>query len=256
MNRASGLLELARIVPDPDQPRKEFEAGTLEALAQSIRERGVLQPIRVRWDSTLSKWILIAGERRYRAAQKAGLEQVPVVMVEGALTAAEILEEQLIENLVRQDLKPIEHAQAFSRLITIKGCTGKELAGLLAVDPATVSRALALLKLDDEIQDKVDAGTIAPKAAVELAKIPDRETQKEIALAVVEEGLTAQEVQERVRQKKKGKASRNRITTATFRTAAGGKVTVTFPRKAEAAAIIQALEEALAAAQAQEKKAA
>src|SRR5262245_11248422 len=98
-NRAAGEMLLENIVPDPDQPRKEFDPAAIERLAESIKAKGLLQPLRVRWDHALGKHVILVGERRYRAARLAGLTSVPCIFVEAEqLTEAEILEEQLIEN--------------------------------------------------------------------------------------------------------------------------------------------------------------
>lgn len=252
-NRAAGYVDLKQVVADPNQPRREFEPGAIEALAASIKSKGILQPLRVRWEPEQGKYVLIAGERRYRAALLAGLESVPVVWIEGTLSPAEVLEEQLIENLLRADLKPIEQANAFHRLIELRNCTARELAGLLGVDAATISRALALLKLDPEIQAEVEAGQITPTTATEIARVEDPEVQRELAQAVVEQDLSREETIERVlktRQKKIG-GKKPKTTTATFKTSSKGKVVVTFQKAGvDEASIILALEEALAQARA------
>src|SRR5689334_16279181 len=97
--RAAGEMLLENIVPDPDQPRKEFDQASIERLAESIKAKGLLQPLRVRWNPVLGKHVILVGERRYRASLQAGLASVPCIFVEAdGLTEAEILEEQLIEN--------------------------------------------------------------------------------------------------------------------------------------------------------------
>ncbi len=159
-NRQAGEMLLDNIVPDPDQPRKEFEPGAIERLAESIKARGILQPIRVRWNPELGKHVILVGERRYRASLMAGLTSVPCTFVEDKLTDAEILEEQLVENLLREDLNPIEQADSFRRYMELLGCHGKDLAGLLKISPSTVTRALSLLTLPASVQDKVAAGEI------------------------------------------------------------------------------------------------
>ncbi|HMB08623.1 MAG TPA: ParB/RepB/Spo0J family partition protein, partial [Isosphaeraceae bacterium] len=105
-------IKLEQIAPDPNQPRKEFDAESLEELAASLKARGQLQPIRVRWDESLIKWIIISGERRYRAAVLAGLPSLTCIETTRPLTEEDLLEDQLVENALRQDLKPIEQARA------------------------------------------------------------------------------------------------------------------------------------------------
>ena len=100
-------IQVDRLVPDPNQPRKEFEPEVLVQLAESLKERGQLQPIRVRWDAAMERWVIIAGERRWRASVQAGLPTITAVEASKPLTEDEILEEQLIENCVREDLRPI-----------------------------------------------------------------------------------------------------------------------------------------------------
>lgn len=164
-NRAAGEMLLANIVPDPEQPRKEFDQGAIERLSESIKARGLLQPLRVRWNPQLGKHVILVGERRYRAALLAGLTSVPCIFVETELTAAEILEEQLVENLLREDLNPIEQATSFQRYMELVGCHAKDLASLLKVSPSTVTQTLMLLKLPEDVQEQVAAGDIPPGPA-------------------------------------------------------------------------------------------
>lgn len=247
MNRSSVLIEVRQIIPDPNQPRKEFDINDLATLTASVKKMGVLMPVRVRWESSANKWILISGERRFRAAQAAGLETVPATLVESPLTPSELLSEQLVENLLRSDLKPVEQARAYAKLMDLEGLTGQELAGFLSVNSSTISRALALLKLDETVQASVDAGTITPKVAVELARIHDPEKQKTIAQEVVEQKLTAEETTERIQRAGNVKTTKRR-TVKSFRVFSGGTVKVSFPRQVDSSTIRKALEAALAQA--------
>src|SRR4051812_45128101 len=106
-------IPVAKLLPDPDQPRSEFDEEELARLAESLRTRGQLQPIRVRFDAPRSAWVIISGERRWRAAMIAGLASLACVEVKGEPNADAILEDQLVENCLRSDLKPIEEARAF-----------------------------------------------------------------------------------------------------------------------------------------------
>ena len=112
-----GEVEIDQVVPDPDQPRSAFATESIDRLATSIRETGQLSPIRVRWSDELEKWLIIAGERRWRATKRAGLPTIQCYFHEQELSCSQVLEQQLIENLLRDDLKPIEEARAFQRLI-------------------------------------------------------------------------------------------------------------------------------------------
>src|SRR5262249_51747064 len=115
------LIETGRVVPDPNQPRKEFDDASLGRLADSLKERGQLQPIRARWDAAMDRWVIIAGERRWRAAVRAGLSTITAIEATGPMTEDEILEEQLVENCLREDLRPIEQARAYKALIASRG---------------------------------------------------------------------------------------------------------------------------------------
>ena len=167
-------VPLDKIVPDPDQPREEFDPESLERLADSLRTRGQLQPIRVRWDEAQSKYVLICGERRWRAARIAGMATMSCVVSEGPLDAGELLALQLVENCLREDLQPIEQARAFKALMDKNGWSGNQAAKALGIAQPTVVRALALLELPEPVQDQVEQGTLRPRPPTRSArsKIP------------------------------------------------------------------------------------
>ena len=244
-DRSAGEMLLANIVPDPDQPRKEFDQAAIERLSESIKARGLLQPLRVRWNPELGKHVILVGERRYRAAQLAGLTSVPCIFVENELTEAEILEEQLVENLLREDLNAIEQAQSFRRYMELVGCHAKDVAQLLKVAPSTVTRALSLLKLPEALQEQIAEGEIAPKTGFEIAKLKDDTARKTVAEKVVKENLTADDAAKVVRKKKGTTTAKTRGTSETFRLAGGIKVVLTAPRKVAAEEMVQALLEAV-----------
>ena len=249
-------MELDRIVPDPDQPRKEFSDDAIDRLSASLLKHGQLMPIRVRWNAEIGKWVVISGERRYRAALRAGLRTVACVFADGGLTQSEILQEQIIENLLREDLRPIEQARAYRQLMDLHGWTAKELAGELQVSQGTVSKSLSLLTLPAELQEQVEAGSIPATAAYEVAKVEDREVQRDIARRIVDEDLTRDATAGVVREAA-GKPSRaggarakargsapGRGSSHAFKVA-GARVVVTFPRKTvKPEEILAALEEA------------
>ncbi len=177
-----GEMLLANLVPDPDQPRKEFDPVELSQLAESLKTHGQLQPIRVRWSAEIGKWIIVAGERRYRAAHEAGLTKLACVFVENEqLTSDVLLEEQLVENAIRADLKPIEQAKAYRRLMDLKGYNGREVAERLHLHPTTVTRALQLLELPEPVRAKVEDGSIAPSIGAEIAKLSSTADQVTVA---------------------------------------------------------------------------
>lgn len=172
-----------------NQPRTEFDPDDLQRLAQSIRRFGQLAPIRVRRDEPAGRWVVLVGERRLRACRLAGLDRVRVELVERPMSDSDILAEQVVENVVRADLQPIEQAQAYRRLMDLNGWTAQELAESLGAEASGVYRALALLKLPEEIAEQVDRGVIRATAAYELTKLPEVQDQRELARRIVAEGL-------------------------------------------------------------------
>jgi ParB family chromosome partitioning protein len=201
--KARGAFEVPvdKIVPDPNQPRKVFTPEDLQDLSDSIRGRGLLQAIRVRWDEGREKYVVIAGERRWRAARMAGLDRITCVVVDGEMAEAEILHDQLVENCIRSDLQPIEQAEAFRTLMDAKGWSGARLAEELHVRDSTVFKALALLELPGEVRARVAAGEIRPATAYELSQLDRPEEQVEMAERVVAEKLTRDQAALAVREK-------------------------------------------------------
>jgi ParB family chromosome partitioning protein len=254
-------IELDRIIPDPDQPRKVFEPEALESLAASLRDRGQLQPIRVRWSAQAGRWVIVSGERRWRAATMAGLLTIACVEAKGEMTPGEILEDQLVENCLREDLKPIEQARAFRALLDTRGCSARQLAESLRISHQAIGRALSLLSLPAELQTQVDAGILPASAASEVAKVKDDDARREIAGKIAAGELTRDETVEAVRQvaskprpgtskgKGRGGARPRKITEHVIRTSAGPRVTVEFKRGLDAPAILTALREAITRAE-------
>lgn len=192
-------IPVDRIARDPGQPREEFAEEGLERLAESLRTRGQLQPIRVRWDEPTGQYLVVCGERRWRAARRAGLATLSCVIMEQPADPAELLALQLVENALREDLRPVEQARAFRALMDRHGWAGQNLAKELCLHPSAVTRALALLELPAEVQEQVEQGALPASVAYEVSKLPNETMQREMAEAVVEEGLTRAEVTEAVR---------------------------------------------------------
>jgi ParB family chromosome partitioning protein len=243
--RQFGKVEVARVIPDPKQPRVEFSEDALDRLAQSIREKGQLSPIRVRWEAEHEKWIIISGERRWRAAQRAGLPEIECYFHENDLTSSEIMEQQLIENCLREDLQPVEEARAFAALMQLNGWTAKALAESIRVSSSRISRALALLKLPDDIQEQVNAGAVSSRSAYELSRLNNTEARNDLAAKAVAGTLTADETARAVRQRKGKPKPAPRGTRQTFVTQDGWKILVTAAKKGNYHEIEQALLEAL-----------
>ncbi len=243
--RDFGELALDHVMPDPDQPRVEFNEQTIAQLAQSIQEQGQLHPIRVRWSDTHESWLIISGERRYRAAKRAGLATIDCYFHEGELSKTEILEQQLIENLLRTDLRPMEEARAYQQLLELNDWTGKQLSAAIHVHASTVTRALALLKLPKDIQQQVETEKLNPTLAYELSKLPSTEQQRSTLQQHQQEPMTAKKAGRQVRQRRGNPKSRQRGVKQTFLTEEGWKITVALQRKANYDSMKQALQEAL-----------
>ncbi len=264
-SRNAAEIPIDRIGPDPDQPREEFEPEALERLADSLRTRGQLQPIRVRWDEARSQYVIICGERRWRAAMQAGLSTLSCVVSESAIDPGELLALQLVENALREDLKPIEQARAFRALMDRNGWTARQVARELAYPQSTLVKILELLELPTSVQEQVERGNLAVTTAYELRKIDDATEQAAIAERITAENLTRQEAGEIIEQarasrpegSRKGRAGGKgrggakgkprKITAETFRTPAG-RVVVENKRGLEPSTVVEALEAALATA--------
>src|SRR5512141_21465 len=162
-------LGIEEIRPNRAQPRRHFDEAHIEELAESIRSKGVLLPVIVRRSS--QGYVLVAGERRWRAAQKAGLRELPALVRE--VTESEAFELALIENIQREDLNPVEEAEAFQRLIDEHGLTQEKLAERVHKDRSTVANSLRLLRLPDAIKQALVAGALSMGHARALLGIAD-----------------------------------------------------------------------------------
>jgi ParB family chromosome partitioning protein len=181
------VIPVERIAPDPEQPRREFEPEKLAELGLSMKRRGQLQPIRVREDKENDRFVIIAGERRWRAAKMMEIPTLDCLVMKRSMTDSEKLTIQLIENCIREDLKPIEQAHAFKALMGREGWTAEQVAKELSLSPQTVGRALALLGLPGPVQELVETGDLPPSTAAELRSIEDAAKQAEVATKIVRE---------------------------------------------------------------------
>ncbi len=192
--KAKEILEIdpENIVPNKFQPRKIFRDDALDELAASIKEKGVIQPVIVRKTGDNS-YQLIAGERRWRAAKIAGLPGIPVIVKEAA--PSEALELALIENIQREDLNPLETADAFQRLINDFNLTHDDLSARVGKDRATVTNYLRILKLPAEIKARIAEGSLSIGHAKALLRIEDRRLQIGIAKKITRDGLSVREAE-------------------------------------------------------------
>lgn len=270
------LIPVGQIMRDPGQPREEFDEASLQRLAHSLDTRGQLQPIRVRWSEDEGKWMIIAGERRWRAAQQSRtVRELACVVVDRAMSPEEILQDQLVENCLRDDLQPIEQAKAFRRVMEAKAWSATRMAEELGISTPTVTRALALLRLPEDIQEAVDAGALPPRSAAEIATLDAPEERRELALEAMSQSLTRDRIAEEVQRRKtaqgvprKGRKPRKPAVPPAsggdftpgnapdddrreYELADGTRVVVQGPRQGSPASRLAALREAIALAEAE-----
>ena len=192
-------VPIGQVKPNPAQPRKKFDEAAIADLANSIKSSGVLQPIVVVPEGDHYK--IIIGERRWRAARNAGLQKVPVLIRN--IPKAQQVEISLAENLQREDLNPIEVAQAYDRLIAELGLTQQEIADKVGCDRSSVANTLRLLKLPQDVQEKLAANKISMGHARALLALEDPGRQSTLAKEIVAKNLSVREVEKLVQGKKR-----------------------------------------------------
>lgn len=190
-------VDIDLIEPNSLQPRTNFDEERLEELAQSIRANGIIQPILVRRTNS-DRYQLVAGERRWRAAQKAGLQRIPCVVRD--IPEDRVLELALIENIQRQELNAIEEAHAYKRLIETLGLTQEMVAQRVGRDRTFITNYLRLLRLPDDVQRLVEQEKISMGHARALLGIDDAEVQRKLAQTVINQGLSVRETERAVKR--------------------------------------------------------
>lgn len=191
-------VPVSHISPNPHQPRTHMDEGKLAELADSIREHGLIQPLIVH-DAGDGQYTLIAGERRWRAAQKAGLTELPVVVKEASPQA--MLELAIIENVQRADLNPLEEALAYRQLMDEFGLTQVEVSQRVGKARSTVGNTVRLLDLAPEVQQAVNEGQLTEGHARPLLSLPTPEMQKELMGTIIKLGLNVRQTEELVRKR-------------------------------------------------------
>jgi len=194
--KALTVCGIEEVQPNPLQPRKNFAEGQLQELVDSIREKGILQPLMVRRKG--DGYELIAGERRWRAAQKAGMKEVPILVKD--VSESEMLELSLIENIQREDLNPIEEAEAFKRLMEQFHLTQEEISQRVGKDRATIANTIRLLKLPPEVKKSLAEGQISMGHARAFLSLEGVEKQRALLRKLLLGGLSVRQIENLVKR--------------------------------------------------------
>jgi len=192
-------VKINDVEPNAGQPRKVFDQERLQALAESIKEHGVVQPIIVKQEG--SRYVIVAGERRWRASKLAGLKTIPVVVKD--LSSRQVMEIALIENLQREDLNPIEEAEAYKKLMDDYNMTQEDVSKLVGKSRASIANSVRLLTLAKEIQDMLVDGRLTSGHARTLVSVDDQKKQKELADLIINKGLNVREAEKLAAQEGK-----------------------------------------------------
>ena len=206
-------LPVESIEPNPQQPRTKFEAAALDALAGSISSAGLLQPLIVRPVAD-GRFELVAGERRWRAAQKAGLDRVPAVI--RSSPEDERLQAALIENMVREDLNPVDEARACAALVDDLGISKEELARRVGRRRASIANLIRLLDLPDEVLSLLGRGELSEGHGRALLQVSDQDARRRLGKQAAAEGWSVRQVEAKTRGSKNGKGTR--------RASSGGRI--------------------------------
>ena len=185
-------IEIEKITPNHDQPRKYFDEDKIKELAKSIKENGIIQPIVIR--NKGDKYEIVVGERRYRGAIEAGLKKIPAIIKD--YSDSKLLEIALIENIQRKDLNPLEEALAYKTIIKRETITQDELAKRVGKSRSYIANMIRLLELPDEIKEYVSRGTITVGHAKAIMAINNKDKQIELARKIVKDGLSVRETEE------------------------------------------------------------
>ena len=206
VNAGSIMMKINDVEPNRDQPRKHFEEDALLELADSIKQFGILQPLIVQKRNDYYE--IIAGERRWRAAKQAGIKEIPVIIKE--YTDQEIVEISLIENIQRENLNPIEEAQAYKRLLNEFRLKQDEVAERVSKSRTAVTNSMRLLKLDERVQQMIIDDMISTGHARALLAIEDKEQQYILANKVFDEKLSVRDTEKLVKELKKPKKEKEK----------------------------------------------
>ena len=203
------LIPLNEIRNDNNQPRKAFDNDKIAELTESIKTHGIIQPLILRKDKD-ENYIIVAGERRWRAAKMAGLKDVPAIVME--LSEKDVLEISLIENIQRQDLNPIEEASAYKKLLSDFNLTQEDLSKRIGKSRTAITNTMRLMNLDIRVQQYIIEGIITEGHGRALLGIKDKEIQYELSQKVIDENLSVRELERLVKRILEGKTSEEKET--------------------------------------------
>lgn len=190
------MVPINEIEPNKEQPRKNFDEEKMEELSQSIKEHGIIQPLIVKKQGNF--YVIVAGERRWRAARMAGLDEVPVIIQD--YSNDEVMEISLIENLQRQDLNPIEEAKAFETLINAFSLKQEEVAKRVGKSRSAIANTLRLLQLDESIQELLIEGRISEGHARALLTLPKKADQILVVDKILKDNISVRETEKLVKE--------------------------------------------------------
>lgn len=200
-------LKLNSIEPNNNQPRKYFNDEKLSQLAESIKEHGIVQPIIVRKEGDIYR--IIAGERRWRATRIAGLDTIPAIVKD--VSNKQIMEMALIENIQREDLNPIEEAEAYNRLMKEFSMTQEQLSRTVGKSRSVIANSVRLLLLNDEVKKLIETGELSNGHGRTLLAIEDKELQLKLAKKIIEEGLSVRETEALIKKIQSTKKDKKEI---------------------------------------------
>jgi ParB family chromosome partitioning protein len=202
------FVAITEIRPNPQQPRHKFNEVSLQELADSIREHGVLQPVLLTTNDKSDGYVLVAGERRFRAAERAGLREVPAIIQD--VTDEEMLEIAIVENVQRDDLNPVEEARAYRALIDTFGWSQEQVAHRVGKQRSTVTNALRLLKLGEEALRELEEGRLTAGHARAILSIDDAFYRNKLRQEIVDKGISVREAERRAASYQKAGSPTNR----------------------------------------------
>lgn len=251
-----GYIDPGDVMPDPEREERAYSDDELRSLGEDMKARGQIDPITVYWSSKYARWIIIKGVRRWKAINAVGMIRVYCLFRDDEPTENEKISIQLVEELLREDMKPVEIARAFRQLMDINTWNATELAAKLHIHKGVVSRSLALLRLPDDVQEAVDDGQLPATAAYEISKAPAAD-QATLAKTAINDAMNRDEV---ITESRKSSPPQKRSKPATttrraMRTSNGATVTITHKRRLSDDQLIESLQEMIDAVRASKQAA-